>query len=208
MNRTTGGRHLRVRRLLLVAIAVLGALVAACTGASPHLPTAGPGASGGPSAAGVAGGSPAASTGAGQVQATGEPASSDPTVAWPAFAACLRAHGLNVADPQLDSAGNPDFGQLNLQALITPDIDRDCSPLVARITAAKAAAKQYDFASLVLHAACLRAHGLPNYPDPDPNAQVQTLAPGYSKADPTVNAALIACKPLLVQVGPSPSASR
>jgi hypothetical protein len=191
---------LHPRRLALAPALVIACsmLLAACAGSSPGLPTAQPAA-----ASGVPSGSssPVASGSA----TTG---SSDPAVAWPAFAACLRAHGLDVADPEVDDQGEPHFASgVDLSTVVTPAIQQACSPTIAAVTANKAA-KSYAFDSLVAHAACLRQHGLPNYPDPDPNAIEQRLAPGYSKADPTVNAAIIACAPLLIQATATPSPSQ
>ncbi|HEY4754384.1 MAG TPA: hypothetical protein VIH37_13960 [Candidatus Limnocylindrales bacterium] len=125
-------------------------------------------------------------------------------MAWPAFAACLRAHGLQVPDPVLDSQGQPNFGSLDLKSMITPAIATDCQPIVAGFRATKGLTN-YSFQSLVAHAACLRQHGLSNYPDPDPNASEQHLAPGFDKSDPTVNRALVACHALLVEVSASAS---
>jgi hypothetical protein len=180
-------------------VLVVGAIVlSSCSTPAAGLPTAGgPGPGGSPAGSAAPSGSNVPSG-----------VSTDPAVAWPAFAACLRAHGLNVADPVLNDQGEAQFTPgLDLKTLVAPAIEQACSPLIAGVTGTKAGAKSYDFDSLVAHAACLRQHGMPNYPDPDPNATVQQLAPGFSKADPVVNAALVACQSLLVQISPSPSAS-
>jgi hypothetical protein len=191
MERAVRGR-IRARVSSIVAVTALVAL-AGCGGTTPMLPSV-PGGSGprssGPTAAGSA----------------AEPASSDPAIAWPAFAACLRAHGLDVADPRVDERGQPDFGSVDLESLVTPAVQAACGPVIAGVTAAKSTQKTYDFDSLVAHAACMREHGLPDYPDPDPNAAVQALPPGLDKADPTVDAALRACVPLLVVVAGAASA--
>lgn len=168
--------------------------LAACAGAGPGLPTVEPGGATAPT-----------SSNAAAPQGT---VSSDPAVAWPAFAACLRAHGLDVPDPQLDQQGQPDFGTIDLKSMITPAIGEACLPIVAAVTSVKPSAKSYTFDSLVAHAACLRSHGLPSYPDPDPNAASAQMAPGYDKADPTVNAALVACQGVLVAGSASPLPSR
>ena len=206
-----------------VLIGALALLAFACSSPTAQLPTAAPPQSPSTSAAAMAespdagpstapestgstgrseqsGGSEAPD--ASRAAATG--ASTDARTAWLAFAACLRQHGFDVPDPQVNDAGQPDFGTVDIGSMLTGPVEQDCEPLVANVTSSKPAPKVYDFNSLLRHAACLRANGLPNYPDPDPNAAVQQLAPGYDKRDPTVAAALTACHSVLVQLsGPT-----
>jgi hypothetical protein len=197
------------RRMLPTALVLTSLLaLAGCAGLTAGLPTAAlpiaapAGASASPATvatnSGESGPSPVGSASA---------PSNDPAIAWPAFAACLRAHGIDVADPTIDDQGQPQFAPgVDLSSQVTSAIQAACGPIIAAVTATKVG-KTYAFDSLVAHAACLRQHGLPNYPDPDPNAAMQRLAPGYSKSDRTVNAALVACGPLLVQTSPSASPS-
>ncbi len=197
---TTRAGSRPVAAVVVVVALAIALTVAACAAWPAQLPTAVAG-----SAASGSGSSSAASA------AVPSPSgvSSDPAVAWPAFAGCLRAHGLDVPDPALGSDGQPQFpAGLDLKTLITPAMDHDCSPILAAITASKGqSSHSYTFESLVAHAACLRAHGLTSYPDPNPNDPPQ-LAPGYLKSDPTVNAALVACQGTLVDAAASPSPGR
>jgi hypothetical protein len=134
----------------------------------------------------------------------------DPFVAWPAFAACLRAHGLQIADPEVDANGDPHWGD-DLKKNITDAIRADCSPIIAAIDeggTVKGGSRSrhtYSFESEVAHAECMREQGLANWPDPNPNDSGGVMPPGFDKADPTVRAALIACEPLLIETTASPS---
>jgi hypothetical protein len=133
----------------------------------------------------------------------------DPLVAWPAFAACLRAHGLQIADPQVDANGDPHWGD-DLKRLITDTVREACNPIIAAIDEGGTLKggrprHTYSFDSEVAHAACMREHGFPDWPDPNPNEERGVMPPGFDKADAAVRAGLIACEPLLVETSPSPS---
>jgi hypothetical protein len=173
--------------------------VAACDSAANALPTALPGAGG------------AASVAPSGLGPDGSPLPSgtitDPNEAWPAFAACLRSHGLQIADPEVDANGDPHWGD-DLKAQMTDPIAQACGPVIAGITESGTGRRKprtYSFESLVANAACMREHGLPDYPDPNPNTANQGLADGYDKGNPTVMAALIACEDILVETTPSAS---
>jgi hypothetical protein len=179
----------------LFAALTIAWLLAGCGGSSAALPTV---------AGGVQGSASDASPGASPPASA---ASTDPSVAWPAWAACLRSHSLVVADPSIDQDGQPQFAPgLDLEHLVTPAMHADCDPLIQSLTANKGGGATYTFDSLVAFAGCLRQHGLPAYPDPDPNG-VQGLAPGYDKGDPAVSAAIDACHDLLVRSGDAPTAT-
>jgi hypothetical protein len=138
-------------------------------------------------------------------------ASTDPAVAWSAFAACLRSHGLDVPDPEIDENGEPAWTtSFDLKRAITEQIRDDCAPLIAAVSEGGGAGtnhprKSYSFDSQVAHAACMREHGLTDWPDPDPNALDSGMPAGFDKANPTVLAGLIACESLLVETTASPS---
>ncbi|MFI5226745.1 MAG: hypothetical protein ACHQ3P_08730 [Candidatus Limnocylindrales bacterium] len=172
---------------LFVSVFAAAVVLAACSGTSGGLPTAAGG-----------GGSPDAGSSAG---------STDPAEAWSAWAGCLRSHGLAVADPSIDPQGQPQFAPgLDLEHLVTTAMHSACDPLIQALTANRNNGTDYTFDSLVAFAGCLRLHGLPDYPDPNPN-EPQGLAPGYDKADPAVDAAISACHDLLVRTGGSVTAA-
>jgi hypothetical protein len=180
-------------------VLMLLASVAACDSAADALPTALPGTG------------EAASTGSPGLGADGSPlpsgAITDPNEAWPAFAACLRSNGMQIADPELDANGDPHWTG-DLKPRLTNAIAQACNPIIVGITESGTGRRQprtYSFDSLLANAACMREHGLPDYPDPIPNAANQGLADGYDKGNQTVLAALIACEDTLVETTPSAS---
>lgn len=183
---------------LALAATLIPATLVACSPAANALPTALPAADG--SAALSPDGSPSASG-----------ASTDPAVAWPAFAACLRAHGLQIPDPELGVNGEPQWADgVDLKSSITEAIQQACHPIVAGLQDVgppRDAMKNYSFESRVAHAGCMRTHGLVDYPDPDPNEPDAGLPAGFQKSDQRVYNALVACEPLLIPMAASPSPS-
>jgi hypothetical protein len=187
---------------MLLALTLL-AIAAACGPTANALPTALPGSEGSTE--------PGANASAGAGSPLPSGAIVDPAVAWPAYAACIRAHGVEIADPEVDQYGDPTWvtnGQ-DLKTMINGAILRDCGPIIAAITEGGTGndrpRKSYSFDSLLAHVACLRQHGLTEYPDPNPNDLAAGMAPGFDKSDSHVLAALIACEDLLVETTASPS---
>lgn len=178
--------------------AMLAATAAACAPAQNALPTALPVAQ--PSAQASAG--PAG----GAESALPSGALTDPAQAWPAFAACLRAHGLQVADPEVDDNGDPVWAT-DIKQGMTNKIQADCAPTIAGVSDTKDGRHRptYTYESELANAACMRDHGLTNWPDPDPNNLAAQMPPGFDKADPSVYAALVACEHVLVEATASPS---
>ena len=84
---------------------------------------------------------------------------------------CARKHGMpNVPDPVLGANGQVSFpgGAPNP----TPEVESACAAQIRAATAAGATlptVSASDMQALLRYAACLRAHGLPRWPDP--NAQ-------------------------------------
>jgi len=132
----------------------------------------------------------------------------DPMVAWPAFAACMRDHGLEIPDPEVDANGDPHWTD-DFKRLITEEVRTACNPIISAITetggSGRRTPRSYSFESLVANAQCMREHGLPDYPDPIPDQFNQGLADGYDKGNATVLSALIACEGVLVETTPSAS---
>ena len=192
--------HRGVARSLLLALLLLPVSVA-CSPTANGLPTALPGANGTAQATAATSGGAASPLPSGAI--------TDPAEAWPAFAACLRGHGLQVDDPQVDADGNPTWSSGDFKKLITPQIEADCGPILAAVTeggdASGPSRKSYTYESQVAHAACMREHGLIGWPDPDPNDLSAGMPEGYDKRDPATFAALVACEHLLVETTASPS---
>jgi hypothetical protein len=169
---------------LLVLIAVVG-----CSGqAAPTIP-----------AVGSAATATSRSTNAG---GAGK-GSTDPAIAWPQFAACLRAHGVSVADPALDAAAQPiwpDPGVIKVAAAAR----QECQPLVANLPAANVRTAPPDAATIVRFSNCMRDHGVPNFPDPDAAGNI-TLPVGMSFQDPALVAADLICEAAIGGPSASPS---
>jgi hypothetical protein len=192
----------------LICAFLIFATAAACSPTANALPTALPEAAGSaapkPNASGLA--PVAAASGA-----VPSGAITDPAVAWPAFAACLRAHGLDVADPEVDDNDDPVWTSgVDLKRLITDQMLDDCGPIVAAVNDSGGRGKDharpsFSFDSLVAHATCMREHGLTEWPDPDPDVLDAGMPAGFDKTDTNVLAALIACENLLVEATASPS---
>jgi len=192
----------RMLRSLMLALGV-AALTGGCNSAANALPTALPGvgesAAPGADASGVANPSGALPSGA----------ITDPAEAWPAFAACLRAHGANVADPEVDQNGDPHWGD-DLKRYMTEPIHAACKDIIAAIDEGGTSKggrvrPAFSYDSQLAHAECMRSHGFPTWPDPDANSDGWSMPEGFDKADPKVLAGLIACEPLLDEATASPS---
>jgi len=162
-----------VIRTALAAVAAL--LAAAACGSSPASPRVA-GSTGGPAAAV---GSPHATTAAQR------------TRAWLDFAACIRAHGGSLPDPSFDPNGNPQWSvnpkTVPRAALLACQSDLQGTSGGKNDQAPTAA----ELAQLTRYARCVRQHGLPNFPDPNP----QTGGfDGIDKTSPALQAAAQACR--------------
>jgi len=184
----------RTVRILTLALSLAAATVA-CGTAGNGLPNALPSA-GGPAPSGAE-----ASPGA-----DGSGALTDPAEVWPAFAACLRAHGANIADPVLDKNGDPQWAG-EIKQYMTEPVRAACQPILAGLEGQsdKPNRATFTFESELANAACMRTHGFPTWPDPISTTDTGSMPEGFDKADPAVRAALIACESVLVETTASPS---
>jgi hypothetical protein len=101
------------------------------------------------------------------------------------YAACLRENGLHVADPEPGQAG----------VRIDPHDPRDVAQRAILACVAYASApeaptppNEADLSALRRYARCMRAHGLPLFPDPDPQTG---FFPGLDKSNYDVNSATV-----------------
>jgi hypothetical protein len=85
------------------------------------------------------------------------------------LAHCIRAHGLpGFPDPQLGANGVPVFP--NSAPRVPPETRQACQSIANRIPPAYSvttAVSPSDFAKLLRFARCVRAHGVPDWPDPN-----------------------------------------
>jgi hypothetical protein len=175
-NRLATSRRARLAAgLLLAALAVAAVLVGALAGCGAASPA--PGATG----------SPTASL---QQQAR---------TVWLQFAHCVRAHGApSFPDPQVDSQGHADFGQSPQTKAEANQAQGACGSILNRLPASVTgnapvtAAKLHE---LTLLAHCMRQHGLPQWPDPQPDGTFRLSATPYATTgkSPQVLGAMQAC---------------
>jgi hypothetical protein len=120
------------------------------------------------------------------------------TRAWLGFAACMRAHGANLPDPSFDQSGNPQWSvspKQQPQAAFTA-----CQSYLQALDVggARPAPTAAQIAQLTRLAQCMRQHGVPNFPDPNPQTG---RFDGVDGNDPTIQAAGQACKQYAPQKG-------
>jgi hypothetical protein len=158
----------RVRFPMVVGMAVV--LATACSSGHPTPQVA--------SAAGSAGNTP-----------TSAPANT--TSLLHNAAQCIRDHGVpNFPDPVLDAHGRIQIDDnllKNLPAAVQQSAENACK---SQINAAEQAAQvqqpavtPQELAQLTTFAKCMRAHGFPNFPDPDSHGSFTANSPGALPSD-------------------------
>jgi hypothetical protein len=92
------------------------------------------------------------------------------TTALRELAACVRAHGIpSFPDPQVGSDGVPRYP--DSAPRVPAATQQACRTIAARIPpdyTATTAVSSSDFQKLLELARCIRAHGIPDWPDPNP----------------------------------------
>jgi hypothetical protein len=90
-----------------------------------------------------------------------------------AYTQCMRAHGVpNFPDPSTNAVGKPFTAQSIQQAGVDPSSPRvesaqqACQHLFPPPTTLTPAQRQQLLSQFLRYAACMRAHGVPNFPDP------------------------------------------
>jgi hypothetical protein len=121
-----------------------------------------------------------------------------------AFAQCMRSDGVtDFPDP----GSNGHFGTISAQLEDSPRFGTGFNACKHLLPAGGVTKEQQDFSDLLKFAQCMHAHGVPSYPEPDPNASpYSVLAPnasvdelkvaGINPNSPVVSAALQACERL------------
>lgn len=173
---------------LLVALCI-GALAACSQTADADIPTASDSQA---APSGAANSAPAETT----------PAAQDPADAALTYSRCMRENGLS-AFPDADTEGRIriPLGSIDPDSAVFRAAGDACRHLAP---AGWGDAKEGpgDAEVMLEFARCMRENGLPDYPDPDPNAGLRiTLDPN----DPKAQAALERCKTILqdLQSGPA-----
>jgi hypothetical protein len=119
------------------------------------------------------------------------------------WAQCMRQHGVNMADPKVDTQGQISVNASNASQATFEGANKACA---AQHSAAQKAAMggqaahPPDPAKLLSFAKCMRAHGLPDFPDPS-GAGLQISSSGPSSDlnpdNPTFQKAQKVCQPIL-----------
>jgi hypothetical protein len=121
-----------------------------------------------------------------------------------AYAACMRSHGVpNFPDP--NSNGTILLPQgTDLTSPQFQSAQQACQSL--RPAGAAGPPSAADQQKAVQYAACMRAHGFPDYPDPQPtgNGFTVQIPSGFDPNSPQTQAALRACESLNVLPGGAP----
>ncbi len=118
---------------------------------------------------------------------------------WLRYAMCLRDHGINEPDPSFDRDGNPAW-QVNPKTLPSEAVTACASILqpLSSTAGGRGSASPERLAAMTRVSQCIRQHGMPDFPDPDPAGN------GWPTiSDPTLNPAFApawqACKQFLPQ---------
>jgi hypothetical protein len=104
-----------------------------------------------------------------------EQAASGPSARFDTLARCLRSHGYAVPDPTIGSDGTPDWGGaaggLAFKRALQAVGFRDCAPQLQALPsgALNPAPTAAALRQLRLFSRCMRAHGVPDWPDPRPD---------------------------------------
>jgi hypothetical protein len=113
-----------------------------------------------------------------------------------AFASCMRSHGVpSYPDPQLTSSGGVKIspGRANPSSPAFKSADAACHRLLPNGGAPAGGASAGQKAQEVKFADCMRAHGVPSFPDPDHDGAF-TLPPGLNPQAPAFRRAMGGCQ--------------
>jgi hypothetical protein len=105
------------------------------------------------------------------------------------YSACMRAHGLpNFPDP--NSEGQVSISNVNPNSTTFADAQRDCGRFSASGASGKppsAAQQAKILANALKFSVCMRAHGVPNFPDPTTGPNGSGVALRISKGELNAN---------------------
>ena len=186
------GNTARLRPTTVAAALLALVLIAAACSSTPNSP-------------GVAGGGPPTTA---KAASPGKPQSSDALAEMTAYAKCMRSHGIADFPDPTPNPGGPggsfDFaatGDLNPSNPTYQDANGACqSPLPNRGKIPAPSARQ--LAEEVKLAACMRAHGVPNFPDP--NGQGAFNLGQVDRGTPQFSSAIKTCRSVAKFQGPMP----
>lgn len=177
-----------------VALVAAGLLAAGCTGS---------GGGGGAKVASIAG----TTTTTGNNASAGN-GGADPQERALAFAKCMREHGIDMPDPKVDANGRVEsrirggVDDAKMKAAQTACQDKMGGPLGGGNGPVDPKFQE----KALKYSQCMREHGVPKFPDPQPDGGLLVRAGnGVDPNSPTFKAADKACKQLLPNVDGGPS---
>jgi hypothetical protein len=172
----------------VVAVAALSLLAAGCGG-------------GGSPSAGVAGLGTATTTAAAGAATGG----SSPGASLAEYAGCMRSHGIRSFPGSSFFGSSPDIkaaksriAQVSQSEAALPTFQaaqRACAKY-GPPTASPPHVSAEEMQKLLAVSRCMRTHGIPNFPDPDPTTGELTTPPRLDKTSPQAVAAIRACSSL------------
>jgi hypothetical protein len=194
---------LRPWQLWAAAAVVLGVTVAACSGGSksPAVPTAGTQ----PTTTAVPAGGSGVSAQAPLAQAEAPLAQAEaPLAQAEAYSHCMRSHGVpNFPDPVLTPGGGYGYR--------TGGIDPNSAAFQGALQACKALPSPWQPTGQRLSPAqqqawlswakCIRAHGVPNFPDPTFSGRAVQISSAGGSSSPLFQSAMDACKSQMPSTG-------
>jgi len=117
-----------------------------------------------------------------------------------AFSQCMRAHGEpGFPDPQPNGNLLIDGRKDHLNGALMNSASKACQHLMPKAPPLTASQQQKLIARTLRFVACMRAHGLPTFPDPQVNSSgiAMQLPKGIQPGSPVFRAAQQACKALM-----------
>ena len=119
---------------------------------------------------------------------------SDPMAQAMKYASCMRKHGVkDFPDPRTKGTGSVMLSIPDSPAATAAK--KGCRQLLPGGGSPSASEQAQRLASLLKYAACMRNHGVTNFPDPDDQGEFPSSA-GFDRSDPSYRAAQKACLPL------------
>jgi hypothetical protein len=145
-------------------------------------------------------------------------AAASPTSAVHLAAECLREHGIaNFPDPAVatdgPAAGREILDKSALKAYPDAVVNqamnacRTALDQAGLLSGQDSSVSQQEIQARLALAGCIRSHGVPNFPDPDPTTGDVTPPPGLSKTSPSILAAIRACPSQAQAAGLTPGES-
>jgi hypothetical protein len=117
-----------------------------------------------------------------------------------AYSQCMRAHGEpGFPDPQSNGNLLIDGQKDHLNGALMNSANKACQHLMPKSSPLTASQQQKITAQALKFVACMRAHGVPTFPDPNVNSSgiEMQLPKGLQPSSPVFRAAQQACKKLM-----------